>query len=41
MGGRGGMSGWLRVSADALTDEDDLARWVDRGLTYARSLPPK
>ena len=41
MGGRGEMSGWLRVGADAVTDEDDLARWVDRGLTYARSLPPK
>jgi TfoX/Sxy family transcriptional regulator of competence genes len=41
MGGRGAMDGWLRVSADAVTDEDDLARWVERGLTYARSLPPK
>lgn len=35
------MDGWLRVSADAVADEDALARWVDRGLSYARSLPPK
>ena len=35
------MDGWLRVSADAVTDEDALARWVDRGLAYAGSLPPK
>jgi TfoX/Sxy family transcriptional regulator of competence genes len=41
MGGRGGTNGWLRVSAHAVTHEDDLARWVDRGLAYARSLPPK
>jgi TfoX/Sxy family transcriptional regulator of competence genes len=41
MGGRGAMAGWLRVSADAVTDEEDLARWVERGLSYAGSLPPK
>ena len=41
MGGRGGMKGWLRVSGDAVSDDEDLARWVDRGLAYARSLPPK
>jgi len=41
MGGRGAMDGWLRVDPDAVADEDALARWVDRGLAYARSLPPK
>jgi TfoX/Sxy family transcriptional regulator of competence genes len=41
MGGRGAMAGWLRVSADAVSDEDDLVRWVQRGLSYAGSLPPK
>jgi TfoX/Sxy family transcriptional regulator of competence genes len=41
MGGRGSMDGWLRVSADAVTDDDVLAGWVDRGLACARSLPPK
>jgi TfoX/Sxy family transcriptional regulator of competence genes len=41
MGDRGAMAGWLRVSADAVSDEDELARWVQRGLAYAGSLPPK
>jgi hypothetical protein len=41
MGGRGGMKGWLRVSTEAVTDDGDLARWVERGLGYAGSLPPK
>ena len=35
------MDGWLRVSSDAVDGERDLDRWVDRGLAYARSLPPK
>src|SRR3954453_4648001 len=39
MGGRGAMAGWLRVSGDGVSDEDDLARWVQRGLSYAGSLP--
>lgn len=41
MGGRGPMKGWLRVSADAVRDDDALARWVQRAVTYARSLPAK
>jgi TfoX/Sxy family transcriptional regulator of competence genes len=41
MGGRGGMQGWLRVSTEAVADDDVLARWVDRGLAYAGSLPPR
>jgi len=41
MGGRGGMQGWLRVSTEAVAGDDALARWVDRGLACARSLPPK
>jgi TfoX/Sxy family transcriptional regulator of competence genes len=32
--------GWILVAGDACT-EDDLRRWVDRGISYARSLPPK
>jgi TfoX/Sxy family transcriptional regulator of competence genes len=40
MSGRRPMDGWLRVAADAVSDEDDLARWVERGVAYARSLPP-
>jgi hypothetical protein len=35
------MDGWLRVDADAVEAEDDLQRWVNHGVTYARSLQPK
>ena len=35
------MAGWLRVDADHLRERRQLARWVERGTTYARSLPPK
>ena len=34
------MDGWLRVDADGMTDSQ-LMEWVARGVTYARSLPPK
>lgn len=40
MGGRP-MKGWLLVGADGYVEDDDLRRWVDRGLAYANSLPPK
>ncbi len=35
------MDGWLRVEVDALGTEDELRRWVDHGVLYARSLPQK
>jgi TfoX/Sxy family transcriptional regulator of competence genes len=35
------MRGWLRVDADAVEDDDALRTWVERGASYARSLPPK
>ena len=35
------MDGWLRVESEGLDDDADLRRWVDVGVTYARSLPPK
>ena len=35
------MKGWLLVSPDGHAEDDDLRRWVDRGLAYAGSLPPK
>jgi TfoX/Sxy family transcriptional regulator of competence genes len=35
------MNGWLRVDADASMTDDELEAWVQRGLTYARSLPSK
>ena len=35
------MTGWLRVAADALDDDAELAVWVERGADVARALPPK
>ncbi|WP_280433371.1 TfoX/Sxy family protein [Nocardia brasiliensis] len=40
MGGRE-MVGWLRVTAEAADDDAVLREWVERGVGYARSLPPK
>jgi TfoX/Sxy family transcriptional regulator of competence genes len=33
------MAGWLRVDRQA--DANDIGEWVERGVRYARSLPPK
>ena len=41
MGGRGPMKGWLRVNPSVLGDKRTLKKWVDRGATYAKTLPPK
>ena len=35
------MDGWLRVDPEGLQSKRQLERWVSRGVTYARSLPPK
>jgi TfoX N-terminal domain len=35
------MKGWLQVGPDGHAEDDDLRRWVGRGLAYAGSLPPK
>jgi hypothetical protein len=35
------MDGWLRVDATDVRDKRQLARWVERGLGYASSLPAK
>jgi len=35
------MDGWLRVAADGVKTRAQLQRWVDRGVGYARTLPPK
>jgi TfoX/Sxy family transcriptional regulator of competence genes len=40
MGGRS-MSGWLRVAPEHIQTKRDLAKWTERGVSYARSLPPK
>jgi TfoX/Sxy family transcriptional regulator of competence genes len=40
MGGRS-MRGWLRVEDAQLRTPDALERWVERGMSFARSLPAK
>lgn len=35
------MRSWLLVSTDVLASPSDLATWVGRGVSYARSLPTK
>jgi TfoX/Sxy family transcriptional regulator of competence genes len=35
------MDGWLRVDPKGLRTKRQLQRWVERGVSYARSLPPK
>lgn len=35
------MEGWLRVDAEHVRTKRDLSRWVQKGVGYARSLPPK
>jgi TfoX/Sxy family transcriptional regulator of competence genes len=35
------MPGWRRVDAEDVVARDELATWVARGSTYARSLPAK
>jgi len=35
------MRGWLRVDAEDVRGHDELGRWVERGVSYARSLPAK
>jgi len=35
------MDGWLHVDATVVESDRELRRWVDIGVAYARSLPPK
>jgi len=35
------MSGWLRVDAADVATDDALEEWVERGASYALSLPAK
>ena len=35
------MKGWLRVDDDGVRTKRQLEPWVKRGVSYARSLPPK
>ena len=35
------MRGWITVEASACRKPADLKRWVARGVSFARTLPPK
>jgi TfoX/Sxy family transcriptional regulator of competence genes len=35
------MTGWLLVDTQTLEDDEQLRVWVDRGVAYVRTLPPK
>ena len=35
------MKGWVSVATEGMATEDDFNGWVDRGVAYAESLPPK
>jgi TfoX/Sxy family transcriptional regulator of competence genes len=35
------MAGWLRVDSDAITSDEEFVRWVEVGVSYARTLQPK
>jgi TfoX/Sxy family transcriptional regulator of competence genes len=35
------MSGWLRVDTAMIPDDEAFRRWVNHGVTYAKSLPAK
>ncbi len=36
-----GLPGWISVDQDACSTAADLRRWVKRGASYAKTLPPK
>src|SRR5664279_2735140 len=35
------MAGWITIETEALGSKRELARWVKRGVDYARTLSPK
>jgi TfoX/Sxy family transcriptional regulator of competence genes len=35
------MKGWLMIAPDGVATDDELRSWVDRGVAFAGSLPPK
>ncbi len=35
------MNGWLHIDPAAAATDEQLSRWVEIGVTYARSLPAK
>jgi hypothetical protein len=35
------MAGWVMVAPQGIAEDDDLSRWIDTGVGFALSLPPK
>ena len=35
------MRGWVLVGPDGVGEDPDLARWVDRAVSFVRTLPPR
>ena len=35
------MKGWVMVAQDGLESDENLEGWVERGVQFASSLPPK
>ncbi|MFI2205441.1 TfoX/Sxy family protein [Streptomyces sp. NPDC020192] len=35
------MRGWVVVAGDAVTEDTELAGWIEEGRAFAASLPPK
>jgi TfoX/Sxy family transcriptional regulator of competence genes len=35
------LKGWVMVLAEAIDDDDDLNRWLQRAVSFVRNLPPK
>ena len=35
------MDGWIRVDAEGVASDGDLAGWVGASVSYVKSLPPK
>ena len=35
------MGGWVLVTGEAVSEDDDLVQWVERADRFVRTLPPK
>lgn len=35
------MTGWVMVETGAVTEDDELEKWIDDGVAFAATLPPK
>jgi TfoX/Sxy family transcriptional regulator of competence genes len=35
------MRGWVMVAPEGIATEEALLAWIDRGIEFARTLPPK